>query len=387
VEKGGGDFRCQAGISERRAWAERYTNNHGSSFVTAAVLCLLRMNERHEISCFNVLASVATGARMSVTRAMWIGALATLLFSTTVDAQPGYPNRPLRIIVFVPAGGGADLLARIMGQKLGDLLGQTVVVDNRAGMGGVVATSLVAKAAPDGYTLLQGGITTHGIGPHVYENLPYDPEKDFVPIILSATLPIFLVVNALVPVKSVGDLIALAKAKPDSVSFASPGTGSAPHLVGELFKIVTAIPTVHVPYKGSGTAAPDLAAGNVQFMFDAIAGHQPFIQTGRVKAFAVTSATRLAAFPDVPTMKELGYPRVDGTVWYGLLAPARTPKAIITRLNAESNRVLAMQDVKEKLTRAGIDAAGGTPEEFGTFIHADSEKWGPVVKAAGVKAN
>lgn len=303
------------------------------------------------------------------------------------QAQQPYPSRPVRIVVFVPAGGGADLLARIMGQKLGDVLGQTVVVDNRAGMGGVVATTLVSKAAPDGYTLLQGGITTHGIGPHLYPNVPYDTRKDFVPIVLSATLPVFLVVNAQVPAKSVNELIALAKAKPDAVSFASPGTGSAPHLVGELFKLVTGIPSVHIPYKGSGTAAPDLAAGNVQFMFDAIAGHQPFIQTGRTRALAVTSPARLANFPDIPTMKELGLARVEGTVWYGLLAPAGTPKAVVAKLNAESNRVLAMPDIKEKLLRAGIDAAGGTPDEFGSFIRAEQEKWGPVVKAAGVKAN
>jgi len=251
----------------------------------------------------------------------------------------------------------------------------------------VVGTSLVAKAAPDGYTLLQGGITTHGIGPHLYPRVPYDTTKDFVPIVLSATLPIFMVANTQVPAKSVGELIALAKAKPDSVSFASPGTGSAPHLVGELFKIVTGIPSVHVPYKGSGTAAPDLAAGNVQFMFDAIAGHQPFIQSGRVRALAVTSGARLAAFPDVPTMRELGFPRVDGTVWYGLLAPAGTPRRVIARLNEESNRVLAMADVKERLTRAGVDAAGGTPEAFAGFIRAEVEKWGAVVKAAGVKVN
>jgi tripartite-type tricarboxylate transporter receptor subunit TctC len=320
---------------------------------------------------------------------VWISAVIASASACAFAAAPqqGYPNRPVRVVVFVPAGGGADLLARITGLKLGEALGQTIVVDNRAGMGGVIATSLVAKAAPDGYTLLQGGITTHGIGPHIYGNLPYDPMKDFAPIVLTATLPIFLVANTQLPVKSVSELIALAKAKPDSLSFASPGTGSAPHLVGELFKIVTGIPSVHVPYQGSGTAAPDLAAGHVQFMFDAIAGHQPFIQSGRVRALAVTSAARLAAFPDVPTMKELGYPRVDGTVWYGLMAPAATPKSVIAKLNAESRRVLAMQDVKEKLTRAGIDAAGGTPEEFGAFIRAEFDKWGPVVRAAGVKAN
>ncbi len=316
-----------------------------------------------------------------------IPALIALACSFAVNAQQGYPNRPVRVVVFVPAGGGADLLARVMGQKLGEALGQIVVVDNRAGMGGVVGTSLVAKAAPDGYTLLQGGITTHGIGPHIYTNLPYDPLKDFAPIVLSATLPIFLVVNTQVPVKSVSELVALAKAKPDGISFASPGTGSAPHLVGELFKIVTGIPSPHIPYKGSGTGAPALASGEVQFMFDAIAGHLPFIKLGRVRALAVTSPTRLAAFPDIPTMKELGYPRVDGTVWYGLMAPAGTPKPIIQKLNAESRRVLAMQEVKDKLTLAGIDTAGGTPEEFGKFIRAEFDKWGPVVKAAGVKAN
>ena len=316
-----------------------------------------------------------------------ISVVLSLCLSLAAHAQQSFPTRAVRIVVFVPAGGAADLLARIMGQKLGDFLGQTVVVENRAGMGGVIATNLVAKATPDGYTLLQGGITTHGIGPHIYANLPYDPTKDFAPVVLSATLPIFLVVNAQVPVASVSELIAYAKAKPDSVSFASPGTGSAPHMVGELFKIVTAIPSQHVPYKGSGTAAPDLAGGRVQFMFDAIAGHQAFIQSGRVKAMAVTSPARLAAFPDIPTMKELGLARVDGSVWYGLLAPAATPKAIVAKLNAEARRVLASQDVKEKLTNAGIDAAGGTPEEFGRFIRAESDKWGPVVKAAGVKPN
>jgi tripartite-type tricarboxylate transporter receptor subunit TctC len=320
-------------------------------------------------------------------RFVWITALIALACGFAANAQQSYPNRPVRVVVFVPAGGGADLLARVMGQKLGEALGQTVVIDNRAGMGGVVGTSVVARAAPDGYTLLQGGITTHGIGPHIYSNLPYDPLKDFVPIVLSATLPVFLVANAQLPVKSVSELIALAKAKPDSISFASPGTGSAPHLVGELFKIVTGIPSQHVPYKGSGTGAPALAAGEVQFMFDAIAGHQPFIQSGRVKALAVTSAARLATFPDIPTMKELGFPRVDGTVWYGLLAPAGTPKSIIATLNAESRRILAMQEVKDRLTGAGIDAAGGTPEDFGRFIRAEFDKWGPVVKAAGVKAN
>ena len=308
-------------------------------------------------------------------------------FVGNVLAQQNYPNRPLRVVVFLPPGGAADVLARVMGQKLGELLGQTVVIDNRPGSGGVIGTNVVAKAAPDGYTILHSGITTHGIGPHIYTNLPYDPVKDFTPIILSATMPVFMMSNAQVPVKSVSEVITLAKSKPGAVSWGSPGTGSAPHLVGEMFKIVTGIPSQHIPYKGSGTGAPALAAGEVPVFFDAVAGHQAFIKSGRVRALAVTSAARVSAFPDVPTMKEAGLPRIDGLVWYGFQAPAGTPKPIITRLNAESNRVLAMQDVKDKLTAVSIEAAGGTPEEFAKFIRTELDKWGPVIKSAGVKLN
>ena len=278
-----------------------------------------------------------------------IPALAALICGATAHAQQDFPTRPLRVVVFVPAGGGADLLARVVSQKLGDALGQTVVVDNRPGSGGVIGANVVAKAAPDGYTLLHAGITTHGIGPHVYANLPYDPIKDFTPVVFSGTMPVFMMSNAQVPVKSVSEVIALAKAKPGGISFGSPGTGSAPHLVGELFKIITSLPSQHIPYKGSGGGAPALAAGEVPIFFDAIAGHIPFIKSGRVKALATTSGARVAAFPDVPTMKELGLAKVDGMVWYGTLAPAGTPKHIITKLNVESNRVLAMQEVKDRL--------------------------------------
>ena len=232
------------------------------------------------------------------------------------------------------------------------VLGQTVVVDNRPGSGGVIGTNVVAKAAPDGYTLLHSGITTHGIGPHIYTNLPYDPIKDFAPIVLAGTAPVFMMAHVQVPVKTVSDVVALAKAKPGTVSFGSPGTGSAPHMVGELFKIVTALPIQHIPYKGSGTGAPALASGEVPIFFDAVAGHQAFIKSGRVRALAVTSNVRVSAYPEVPTMKEAGFPKVDGTVWYGLQAPAGTPKAIITKLNTESNKVLAMQEVKDRLAAA-----------------------------------
>ncbi len=318
-------------------------------------------------------------------RYVWLMAVMAIACGFAANAQQNYPNRTVRVVMFLPAGGAGDLTARIVAQKFSDAFGQNFVVDNRPGMGGVVGTSIVAKAAPDGYTLLANGITTHGIGPHIYSKLPYDPVKDFAPVVLSSTMPIFLLVNAQVPVKSVSELIALAKAKPESINFASPGTGSAPHLVGELFKSVTGIPSQHIPYKGSATAAPDLMGGQVQFMFDAIAGHLGGIQSGRVKAFAVTGPARVAAFPDVPTMAEVGLPRVTGSVWYGLMAPAGTPKEIIAKLNAEANRALAMQEVKDRLPAAGMQAAGGTPEEFGKFIRAELDKWGPIVKAAGVK--
>jgi len=320
-------------------------------------------------------------------RYVWILAVIALACGSAANAQQNYPTRTVRVVMFLPAGGAGDVTARIVAQKFSDAFGQNFVVDNRPGMGGVVGTSIVAKAAPDGYTLLANGITTHGIGPHVYSKLPYDPIKDFTPVVLSSTMPIFLLVNAQVPVKSVSELIALAKAKPESINFASPGTGSAPHLVGELFKTVTGIPSQHIPYKGSGTAAPDLMGGQVQFMFDAIAGHMGGIQSGRVKAFAVTGPARVAAFPDVPTLAEVGLPRVTGSVWYGLLAPAGTPKQIIAKLNAEANRAFALQEVKDRMAAVGMQPAGGTPEEFGKFIGEELAKWGPIVKAAGVKAD
>ena len=247
-----------------------------------------------------------------------------------------YPSRPVRLLVTVPPGGAADLIARIMGQKLGEALGQTFVVDNRSGGGGHIAADIVAKSAPDGYTLLQGSITTHGIGPNVYAKLPYDPVRDLTPVTLFATMPMIMVANANLPANSVKEVIALAKSKPGSISFASSGTGGAPHLVGELFKTVTGAPIVHIPYKGSAPAAADVAGGQVQLIFDAIAPELPHIKSGRVKVLAAISPNRLAVAPDAPTMIELGFPSINVSIWYGLLAPAGTPRNVIVKLNAES---------------------------------------------------
>ncbi len=302
-------------------------------------------------------------------------------------AQQNYPTRPVRLIVTVPPGGAADLVARVMAQKLGDAFAQTFVVDNRGGGGGQIAAELAAKAAPDGYTLLQPSITTHGIGPHVYEKLLFDPVKDFSPIALYATMPMIIVVNAQVPVKSIKDMVALSKAKPGAYAFGSSGSGGAPHLVGELFKAATGANLQHVPYKGSGPAATDVAGGQVAFSFDAIAPHMPHIKSGRTRVLAAISPARLALFPDVPTMKEMGYPQVAASIWYGMMAPAGVAKPLVARLNAETNKVLGLQDVKDRMAGAGIDAAAAnTPEDFAKFIRDELAKWGPVVKAAGAKA-
>jgi len=317
-------------------------------------------------------------------KAAFILAALAAFIMVPASAQ-NYPLRPVRMIVEVPPGGAADLVARVVAQKLGEAFGQTIVVDNRAGGGGTIAAETVAKAAPDGYTTLLASITTHGIGPHIYSKLPYDPVKDFAPVALYATMPMLMVANAQLPVKNVPELIALAKAKPNSISFASSGSGGAPHLVGELFKSVTGAPIQHVPYKGSAPGAADVAGGQVQLMFDALAPHLPHLKSGRTKVLAAISPQRLPIAPEAPTMTELGYPKVAASIWYGLMVPAGTPKAVIARLNSESNKALALADVKERLSGAGIDAAGGTPEGYAKFIGEELAKWGPVVKASGAK--
>lgn len=320
-----------------------------------------------------------------------LNCIALLLLAIVVPsvyAQQNYPVRPVRLIVTVPPGGAADLVARVMAQKLSDAMGQTFVVDNRGGGGGQIAAEIVAKSAPDGYTLLQSSITTHGIGPHVYAKLLFDPLKDFSPVVLYATMPMIIVANTQVPVKSLKDMLALAKAKPGGYAFASSGSGGAPHLVGELFKSVTGVNLQHIPYKGSGPAAIDVAGGQVAFAFDAIAPHLPHIKAGRTRVLAAISPNRLLLFPEVPTMIEVGYPKVAASIWYGMMAPAGASKAIVAKLNAEANRALGLKDVKDRMAVAGIDAAArNTPEDFANFIRAELAKWGPVVKASGAKSD
>jgi len=300
-------------------------------------------------------------------------------------AQSGYPNRPVQLVVTVPPGGAADLVARVIGAKLTDALGQNVVVSNRAGAGGTTAAGQVAKAEADGYTLMENTITTHGIGPHVYASLPYDPLKDFAPVILIAKLPLIMAVNAEVPARSVAEVIALAREKPGELSFSSSGTGGAPHLAGELFKSLTGTSLLHVPYRGSGPAVIDLAAGRITMMFDATPSLLPHILSGKLRPLAAASPQRHPLLPQVPSFAELGLPGMDIALWYGVVAPAGTPAPIVQRLNAELNRILELSDVRKTLADQGAEVAGGTPEDFAAFMRAEIARWGPVVKAAGIK--
>jgi tripartite-type tricarboxylate transporter receptor subunit TctC len=300
-----------------------------------------------------------------------------------VLAQSDYPNRPVRLIVTVPPGGAADFIARLVGAKLAGALGQPVLVENRGGAGGTIATDAVAKAPPDGYTLLQNSITTHGVGPHLYAKLPYDPVKDFAPISGLALLPLIMAVNAELPAKSVEDLIRLSKSS--SLNFASSGNGGAPHMAAELFKSVTGAPITHVPYKGSGPAVADLVGGRVQIMFDAAPSLIQHVRSGKLRALAAASPQRNRLLPEVPTFAELGHPKVAVSLWYGLLAPAGTPAAAIHRLNNEVVKALKSADVHDKLLAQGAEPMPGSAEAFASFMREESAKWAPVVKQAGVK--
>ncbi|MFL5050736.1 MAG: Bug family tripartite tricarboxylate transporter substrate binding protein [Xanthobacteraceae bacterium] len=301
-------------------------------------------------------------------------------------AQDTYPTRPIQLVVPVPPGGAADFIARTVGAKLADALGQSVVISNRSGAGGTIASAGVAKADPDGSTLLLNSITTHGIGPHLYASLPYDPAKDFLPIILLAKLPLIMTVNASVPAASLQDVIALAKAQPGQLAFASSGNGGAPHLAGELFRRVTGTDLLHVPYRGSGPAVIDLVAGRIAIMFDAVPSLLPFITAEKVRPVAAASPTRHPLLPAIPTFAELGFSGMDISLWYGITAPAGMPKPIVEKLNAALGKILEIPEIRESFAKQGAETAGGTPQQYDAFIRAESAKWREVVKQAGIKA-
>jgi tripartite-type tricarboxylate transporter receptor subunit TctC len=319
------------------------------------------------------------------------GALVLLTAVITAIAAPftfaqgaaNYPTKPVRLVVPFPAGGTTDILARAVAQKLSEAWGQQVIVDNRPGAGGNIGSDLVAKSKPDGYTLLMGTVGTHAINPSLYKNMPYDHVKDFVPVILVAGVPNVLVVNPSLPVHSVPELIAYAKANPGKLNFASSGNGTSIHLSGELFKAMTGVEMTHVPYKGSAPALTDLIGGQVQLMFDNLPSSLPFIKAGKLRALAVTSGARAAALPDLPTLAESGLPGFEASSWFGVLAPAGTPRDIVAKLNGAIAGWLASPEAKEKLLAQGAIAAGGTPEDFARHIGAETSKWAKVVKASG----
>ena len=315
-------------------------------------------------------------------------ALAVLLVTVAVGAwAQSYPTKPIRIVVPFPGGGATDLLARAAAQKLTEAWGQPVVVDNRPGAGGNIGTELVARAAPDGYTLEMGTVGTHAINASLYAKMPYDHVKDFAPVILVAGVPNVLVVNPALPVTSVQELISYAKANPGKLNFASSGSGTSIHLSGELFKVMAGVQMTHIPYKGSAPALADLIGGQVQLMFDNLPPSLPQIKAGKLRALAVTSVTRAPALPDVPTVAESGLPGFEASSWFGILAPAGTPPDIIARLNAEIGKWLASPEAKEKLLALGANAAGGSPEDFAKHIAAETAKWQKVVKESGAKVD
>jgi len=306
-----------------------------------------------------------------------------LICAPNVSAQSDYPNRPIRLIVTVPPGGAADFIARLVGGKVSEALGQPVLVENRGGAGGTIAADAVAKAAPDGYTLLQNSITTHGVGPHLYSKLPYDPVKDFAAVSGLALLPLVMAVNAELPFKNVDEVVAASKKS--NLNFASSGNGGAPHMAAELFKSVTGASLTHVPYKGSGPAVADLVGGRVQIMFDAPPSLIAHVRSGKLRVLAAASAQRNRLLPEVPTFAELGYPKIAVSLWYGLLAPAGTPMPIIQRLNREVVKALDAPEVRERLQAQGAEPMPGTPQAFASFMQEEMAKWAPVVKQAGIK--
>ena len=302
-------------------------------------------------------------------------------------AQDKWPSKPINYIVPFPAGGTTDTLARVIGQKLGTALGTTIVVENRAGAGGNIGSDYVAKAAPDGYTLLGGTISSHAINASLYPKLPYDPQKSFAPITLIGSNANVLVVNASSPYKNVKDLVAAAKAKPGTLAFASAGNGTSQHLSGELFKSLAGLDIVHVPYRGSAPAIQDVIGGQVPMMFDTSVVAGPFIESGKLRALAVTSGKRTSQLPNVPTMAESGVTGYDVVSWQAIFAPAGTPAPIIQRLHAEIAKIIKSPEISERLTKLGMEPSGMTPTELAAFQASEIAKWAKVIKAGNIKVD
>ena len=310
-------------------------------------------------------------------------ALLAAILPAAALAQP-WPTHPVKILVGFAPGGGTDVVARLIAQKLQESFGQPFIVENRAGATGTIAADVVAKAAPDGYTLLMGHVNSNAIAPNLFKTLPYDAVADFQPISYVGYVPNILAVYPGVAAKNIAELIALAKSQPGKLSYASSGVGSTQHLAGELFQILTGTKLIHIPYKGSGQAITDLLSGQVAMNFDTMPPVLPHVQAGKIKAFAISTPQRLPQLPDVPTFTEVGITGFDVTNWYGMFAPAKTPKEIVNRLNVEINK--AMQDpvTRAKLVEIGTQMGGGTPQDFEAFLRTELAKYAKLVKDAKI---
>ena len=305
--------------------------------------------------------------------------------ATSTSSGQAYPAKPVRIVVPFSPGGSTDVTARILAQKLTDAWRQQVIVDNRTGAGGNIGADVVAKAAPDGYTLLLATTGVMAINHHLYRGMSYDAARDLAPITQIGALPLILVIHPSLPVKSVKELIAIAKSKPGQLTFASSGVGSATHMTAELFRLMAGVDIVHIPYKGSGQSLIDVISGEVAIAFDQITSSLPQVEAGKLRAIAVTSARRFPSVPNLPTVAEAGVPGYESVSWNGIAAPAATPRDVVNRIQAEIARTLMLPDIKERFARDGIEPVGSTPEQFAAHIRAERTKWEKVVKAAGIK--
>ncbi len=308
-----------------------------------------------------------------------------LTFGPPVVLAQAYPVKPIRMLIGFAPGGGTDIVGRIVAQKLGEALGQQVIADNRAGASGQLAAELVAKAAPDGYTIMMAHIAAISILPSLVNKLPYDALKDFAPVSLAAIGPNLLVVHPSVPVRSVRELVALAKSHPGALQYASAGAGTVQHLAGELFKLQAKVDILHVPYKGSGQSLIDLIAGHVHMDFDSVPPVINHVRQGKLRALAVTSGKRFSLLPDMPTIEEAGIPGFDMSTWWGIVTPAGVGKDIVNKLSSEMVKSLRQPEVREKIAGVGAETVGNTPEEFAAYIRAESEKYARIVKAANIK--
>ena len=318
-------------------------------------------------------------------RRTFVTGVAASLALPTVRAQQ-LPTGPVRIIVGFAPGGGTDILARVIGQKLADMWKTQVIVENRAGASGTIAADFVAKAPADGNTLLMAHINSQAITPAL-QKVNYDPAKDFAPIVLVGVTPNLLICNEQQPAKTVKDLVKLCKENPGRISFGSAGTGSAQHLALEMFMLAAKVKAIHVPYKGSGPMLTDLIGGQIQYSFDTMTAATPHVKSGKAIALAQTRLNRVKAYPNVPTMAESGFPGFEATTWYGLVGPAKMPAAMAKRMNEDMNKVMLMPEVVEKLEASGASEGGGSPEKFGEFMKTEQVKWAKVIRDGGVKGD